>query len=949
MLKPKAPLVLTLAALSFFACARKREVEQKIDLDGNRLSKSLFATGAPWLGRVMIVNNGTNSAFGFVGAQSDVKIGSFQFTKDKLQFVANSAQMSKSGEVRVINEWSVEHSDYYQKVSGGRTSNVVTENDTIAWKDKKYFKVEWESASISEAATFPFEVDEQCWSKKGSRVVDGSMEADADHINFVVEVDYQINNLERCSANLSAVLHHDEQTHTMRYMYSFMPDRKSSYEPYVYTGENDPLTRKYGYFLSSSPFLNAQGRLEDTFYMNRWALNKTHTIYFAKGFPEKFKWIYNDPNTGVIARTNQLFAANKIDLRYEIKDADVTHVFGDIRYSFIKIVEDVDSQAPLGYGPATAHPMTGEIISSNTTMWTSSLMFYLQRIADGQVAAQDRDRNSPLFKTMVGLLQAPSEEWTKTSNFLNDKDQAAVYRFLIPDFTYGNRGNSFAKTSVPTAAPANTKLASYWAAAGRQSDEFEAARAKALAGEKEYFAKIDNDALRIQRNSTVWSFNDAMFAGLDEVIAKKSSQEIVDDIMYRTAIHEFGHNLNLRHNFYGSVDAASRRSSDEDPSHLVTTSVMDYLDLKHEIGLGRDWEPYDKAALLYAYSNGKIDKIKENGDPYLYCTDEHVNTNPLCNRFDAGSTPTEIVKSMIDSYEDGYYTRNFRYGREFWNTRGYASDIYGTMWELKKFLAFSKQAFDPATIKRNLTARSDLSAELPANFGKAMSADMNQAVRMAAGFYAAVIKQEATDRPFQDSFDSVSGALTRHGIMYDKYFAMEMLMGEQGIAIDPNKGGLVTSFFDLLGQDEMKVYMSGIINDVYLNAGSMYVGYEDMGRDIFVANASSQLNRTIAPTEQTRITCFTEETLVKTFAIDLKKTVLDTGKALSLPVPKESTGYFKAEGNVYLQYIDGSYYVAGQVKNVLAAQLIVKNDARSVLNAYRGFYSVTEGRVPDCR
>jgi hypothetical protein len=948
MLNWKKTNVIALTALTVLACARKREVEQKIDLDGNRYAKASFDNGTPWLGRVMIINSGTNSAFGFVGAQSDVKIGSFQFTQDKLQFVADSG-LSKSGETRVINEWSIQHSDYFQRVSGGRTSNVETENDTIAWKDKKFFKVDWDNAAISEAATFPFEVDEHCWSRKGSRVVDGSMEVDSDHINFVVEVDYQISQLERCSGNLSAVLHHDEQTHTMRYMYSFMPERTSAYVPYVYAGENDPLTRKYGYFLSSSPFLNPEGRVENTHYMNRWALNKTHTIYFAEGFPEQYKWIYNDPKTGVIARTNELFASNGVDIKFEIKEADKDHKFGDIRYSFIKIVEDVDAQAPLGYGPATAHPRTGEIISSNTTMWTSSLLFYLQRVKDGQVAAKDRDLKSPLYKSMVSLLGKPSADWTSTANFLENQDQAALFRFLLPDFTYGNQGSSFANKGVEATATTNTKLSNYWANSGRQSDEFEEARSKAKQGQQDYFAKIESDAIRIQRNSTVWALNDAMFAGLDEVIASKSSQDIIDDIMYRTAIHEFGHNLNLRHNFYGSVDGASRRSTDKDRSHTVTTSVMDYLDLKHEIGLGRDWEPYDKAALLYAYSNGKIDKIKENGDPYLYCTDEHVNTNPLCNRFDVGSTPTEIVNSMIESYEDGYWTRNFRYGREFWNTRGYASDIYGTMYEMKKFLAFSRQAFDVGSINRNLTGRPDINPELPAAFSKAMAADMDEAVRLAAGFYTAVIKQDSGDRPFSDSYDSVSGALTRHGIMYDKYFAMEMLMGDQGIAIDPNKGSLVTSFFDLLGKDNLKEYMNGILSDVYLNAGSMYVGYEDMGRDIFISNASTQLNRAIAPTEQTRYTCFSEENLVKTFAVDLKTSTVESGEPTIVAIPKDSLGYFKNEGNVYVQYIDGSYYVAGVKKNLLAAKLMDKNDPRSILNSYRGFYMLTEGRVPECR
>ncbi|RZA21244.1 MAG: hypothetical protein EOP10_17005, partial [Proteobacteria bacterium] len=291
-------LILLLSVISLSAsCARKRAVEKMVDVDGNRYAKADFADGRPWLGRVMIVNNGSNSAFGFIGSQSDVKLGTFQFTKDKLQFVADNG-LVKDGEQKVINEWDITHSEYHRRESGGKVSNVETENELIPWTEKKHFKVSWETSTISEAISFPYEVDESCWTKKASRLVPESMEADSEHINFVVEVDYQVNN-EKSRCYSSPAQQHTEYAHTMRYMYSFMPDQISGYKPYVYTGENDPLIKKYGYFISSNPFLNKDGRTETAFYMNRWVTGKTHTFYFAAGFPEEYKWVYNDPERGV--------------------------------------------------------------------------------------------------------------------------------------------------------------------------------------------------------------------------------------------------------------------------------------------------------------------------------------------------------------------------------------------------------------------------------------------------------------------------------------------------------------------------------------------------------------------------------------------------------------------------------------------------------------------------
>ena len=42
---------------------------------------------------------------------------------------------------------------------------------------------------------------------------------------------------------------------------------------------------------------------------------------------------------------------------------------------------------------------------------------------------------------------------------------------------------------------------------------------------------------------------------MHQLVKNVSDEQIINDILYRVAIHELGHNLNLRHNFYGSVDA----------------------------------------------------------------------------------------------------------------------------------------------------------------------------------------------------------------------------------------------------------------------------------------------------------------------------------------------------------------------------------------------------------
>lgn len=153
-----------------------------------------------------------------------------------------------------------------------------------------------------------------------------------------------------------------------------------------------------------------------------------------------------------------------------------------------------------------------------------------------------------------------------------------------------------------------------------------------------------------------------------------------------TLIHELGHNLGLRHNFSGSTDAANFFTEDdavkfgmEKPA--AYSSIMDYAfsDYNELKSLGK----YDMAALKFAYARkvdlvngqevkvvGSITDLDESLEvaglarkPFAFCTDENAGLSSLCNRFDEGTTLTEIAKFRIKRYGDLYKYRNFRDGR----------------------------------------------------------------------------------------------------------------------------------------------------------------------------------------------------------------------------------------------------------------------------------------------
>ncbi len=955
-----ASLCLGLGLLSIgfqWQCARKRPVEKSLDVEGTRWSKTSFENGKKWLGKVTIVNNGSNSAFGFYGLKSDVQLGRFRFTKDYLQWVAaeDVFEGNHSGE-RILNAWSIMHTDVYQKVSNGRQSNVETENDQIPWDQKRFFRVNWDNAVISEAASFPFEVDSSCWSKKSSRLVDGSQEISDDAINFTLAVDYQV----APSCITEPQYFRSDFTHTIHYKYSFMVEPESkSYKPYVFNGESDPLFKKYGYFSSVVPRLNSIGRLENTFVMNRWDVSKTHTFYFAENFPEKYKGLYNDPKTGIFTKTNELFAAEGLPMRFEIKENDGSKKFGDIRYSFVQFIEEPDFQAPFGYGPSDAHPQTGEILGATSIIWISDLKFYMQRLKDTADRDTQRYQSSPLFREMKDLLQLDPARFTeRAAAFLSDARYAGHYRFLLPDYTYGIPGSAFANQGTPLQPfsldrrleklkSSNTKTDASWDAT------LEKARTTALNHELEL--KPASDRLNLQRHSTVWYLSDAQFSQLGPVLKVVDTEKAIQDILYRVAIHEFGHGLNLRHNFYGSVEGSLLRATDKDSANLKTTSVMDYMSLKDEIGNAYDWEAYDKAALIYAYSDGKIDKVRQRNAPFLYCSDEHTTINPLCNQFDSGAAPSEVLMSLIESYDDSYWVRNFRYGRAFWNTSAYPASIFRTMAQIKRFVAFYQQAFEPNDALNRLAAIPSLNPFEAQTAISGIRLDMDRTVLVAAAFYAAVIRQRDIDRSFHDRYDGFSGSLTQLGIAYDKIFASRFFLGDEGYPLNPNFASSIVSFVPLRNSGQIGLGVDSLLQKAYTEAGEMFNGYDNLGRSYFAMNAARyfDLSGERGAIELVRVSCFKKASFEAAFHVDADA-YGTPARPLTLasfdPVYDENADpYFRDEPSVAVIRINSDFYVAGRSKNPYAANLILRGDANGTLNNFLLISQLTEGRVSECR
>ncbi|MDQ3235845.1 MAG: hypothetical protein M3Q07_28890, partial [Pseudobdellovibrionaceae bacterium] len=92
------------------SCAKTRSTERVPDINENRFEKAALTSNDTWLVKETIVSADPLGGFGFVGLQSSVLAGKFEFSKDKLKFIrATSYDANKETLDSTIYSWDVEH------------------------------------------------------------------------------------------------------------------------------------------------------------------------------------------------------------------------------------------------------------------------------------------------------------------------------------------------------------------------------------------------------------------------------------------------------------------------------------------------------------------------------------------------------------------------------------------------------------------------------------------------------------------------------------------------------------------------------------------------------------------------------------------------------------------------------------------------------------------------
>ncbi len=968
------------------------------DGDKDRMEKKDFSGTKEepkyWFSKVTVVNTSfgiDTVGFVFEGLQSPFKVGYFEFTQDKLEFKnavtrqsLEEPEVASQGLPELINSWDIQHSA--TRLQDGLDGELVLreeENRYISWKEKSHFIVDWSKADISEASIFPgnlvaYSEKPSCWQKKASKRM--GKEILEDYISFVVRVEYE--RKVKCS-NKRQQSQKDFVT-TVDYKYSFkkakdprLPDE--NYKPYVYKGEQDPLLRKYGFFRTVRPAISDVNWDKNIFFMNRWNPNKRHTFYFTRDYPEEYK----DIAYGIICHTNRVFAEHGLNnypsdgkctedgsvlpgegerctkgICFELRE-NTGQKLGDIRYSFFHFLK---VNIPLaGYGPSDAHPATGEIVGGNVIVASYFIDFlikyglekYLKRDSKeyynekGERAEhKTKYENSSLFVKMKEVLGEQHALWTHTSKNIDRKSDIRLdFQYLLSKLTFGHP-----VLSRFTAAGAKVYGLNF------DKDRFSEINIDSLHDQLE--SKIEeiqkvvhqsNTSMDYEKNVTIYPA-EPIIAQIPSMLANGMSlEEVKRRILFYLMIHEFGHVLGLRHNFYGSVDSKHWHKDESNRSSLKSSSVMDYLNLKDEARgpLRAVFGLYDEAALVYAYSMGNLlypypeknkDLSKERDTHYLFCTDHHRPSNFLCNAFDTGDTASKVMMSLIENYEEAYLLNNLRLDRAYWNTKYYPIVTFNAMWDMKRALLMLTTAFTGTNISTILTksGKNYQQGEIE-NISTRIQDDIIQAIRLSLAFYHSVIQTSEVDRDWKDSFDPESGSIERIGIAFDKLAALLFLMGDEGFVYNPNvyfpKASYLT-YMDTLGRDMIE----NIIESTLTFRIDMETWFIDLARILYTLNISNPYNlhkhgdsidEPGILMDRIAVRCYTPKGLKDHLGID---PYADSEKPLTtavIPVREISDHRYNGNKSLGITEYDGDYYVTGDIRNRYSFAII-----RNILNAH---------------
>lgn len=700
-------LLIITVGITLFSCAKDKELDT-VYKEAEIIEKSsLISTDETYLYvpstlQVPRTQGDTRAYF-----QGDEKLVKFKYSEKNLEiFEMDSDARFRGNELNSspVISIPVVYKDYKCKENAQKEcSQIEEENTETNWNNKRYVLPDYSELKINEVNTLDLiSVDPNCAKLTNTKLV--NYETNDTTLNIELERTYQTSSDMRCIFPLYANNELGNASFKVRYFYSFVklssvasPD----FKPFVYEKEDQ---RTFGFFKTEIKKLNKFydfARIEKQFLANYWNPDrKTIDFYLDPKF-------FNEENKNLLAATKESF--QKINDGFKQAGATIqiniagkaTQSSGDIRFSRINLLDEPQASGLLGYGPSVSNPLTGEIVQAHINMYSGVLTQTIRSTYESMVdlGVSEKSKSDVIIENTLAINTLSN----KIQNYVNNKNIGLA---------------KITTTAKPISAKislANTKTINSILDKGLQKkldskldiqmnnvdtnslissedkNNLILADRKMCDSDLINVAKVAKKELpNIRKIPGVVSAEGKLLAW--DLLTEEARQGILDLILpkvyIQTLVHEIGHTLGLRHNFMGSYDKANFYT-DEEAKQLglhttpVYSSIMDYSHSElNSLGtLGK----YDIAALRFMYTkkvetqDGQLVDVKTSIRDlskevklknYLFCTDENAGLSAICNRFDEGSTLTEIALSQAEAYDASYKYSYYRNGRNKF-------DIYG--------------------------------------------------------------------------------------------------------------------------------------------------------------------------------------------------------------------------------------------------------------------------------
>lgn len=773
VMKKLGALLLLMSCVGLLGCAKEKGYEFKASkrvesktkfskTDYGSLKKDEIAKLSPeekrkyQVPRIAVLSYGQTSRSATASMpyyQGRTKLVEFEMTEHELEvreLEKDPRYADNPTNNKIIMTIPLRHVEYECELDAyGECQNKEVETEKKHWSQRPYIEMNLGQAKIKDTDELPVEMTNLfggCYTEDPAlKVID--IELDRNVFNLEVQKSLKINvGNPGCFEQLGDIDGIDDLfaklSIDVRYVYSIVREDQIASKDYKKVKYANDDEGAFGYFNTKLSKLDVDNNAienNDEVLMNRWnPAKKVITYYLSDSFAKpEYDYILSATQTAI---NNINSGLNQADAGIQIQLLPPSgKKVGDIRNNMIVLVDDPLAARVIGYGPSAAHPLTGEILNARTVMYLGTIKTIVKRtyeeireeIAKSKGVTSVKGVNSLIddIKTKAAdALRAKSA--TKVVATENDAIQASIDEIsaaLEPETLAAKVAESKAHAH---SASANASLAQIKAeilsfkkmdkpSPLAKSSKFINKRIEVLSKNNVYPEELFNAGFAFKAAGVDEKIAEDLKPWVDLTAEEKDAivRQVLPHIWIPTLVHEFGHNLGLRHNFAGSEDKANFYSQEElqkmgVQSEVPYSSVMDYSyrTMNELPTMGK----YDIAALKFGYAR-QVEAVNEKGEvvgivtvkdtiadaaqtaaangatlkEYRYCTDEHASANPTCNRFDEGTNLLEIATHFVTSYEDNYKKVNKRNSRKNFSTMqegNYLSRLMSGFYDLRLML-----------------------------------------------------------------------------------------------------------------------------------------------------------------------------------------------------------------------------------------------------------------------